>query len=608
MKKVILAWCVIHLFSWGLAQEIGDQGTAGYTNSRTYLNADMGNFRPPLTLSETIELPGVVSAEALLVFSNENRRHFLVGEGGAETSQYRLFDAETGAQIWNVPFAGSPQPLNYIPAFDDDIVILGGPATTAVKAIRVSTGLELWEDNSVGDTSGRFPVLTNGLVVYQGAGAITAADPLIGPNPSFWSLATTTAESPISLLGQQAYTLDGSGTLRALDVRDGSTLWSASGFPGVNPNIISTEQLVFVNNTEDHIVSALRADDGSVAWMQQTGTLSETPGMGLAYDRLYLFIGDDGGGNAGLAALDPDTAQLLWSQSESGAGIDFGLVANNVVYYYHQATQRIRARDAFSGNLLWSIQEPDVRGLSAAGGSLNVLLANRVDVYRASNTIYFAHLADGDGQQTLVTLNNRTSETAMGTATFFGTAGSPLNLAIEGAGTTSNVAFTVPPGSSTSIQTLGGMTARSGWARVTSDRPLTGSSIFQFVDETTNEILFEGGVSDSPLAGRSNVFVLVEFPPLRPSLVSTGVAVANPLDETAMVVYRLLDSGGTETASVMEMFESGTQQARFVEELFPGQISDNFSGTLVIESDLPVAVTTLRTQGLLQLSSYQVGQ
>ena len=31
-----------------LGQNVGDQYTAGYNNARTYLNSDMGDFKPPL--------------------------------------------------------------------------------------------------------------------------------------------------------------------------------------------------------------------------------------------------------------------------------------------------------------------------------------------------------------------------------------------------------------------------------------------------------------------------------------------------------------------------------------------------------------------------------
>lgn len=608
MKKLLPALIFAFLATAASAQEVGDQITAGYTSSRTYLNTNQGTFRPPLRLTETVDLTGVTSAESLLVFTQGETRRFLVGEGTPGNSAYRLYNADTGAQQWSIPVVANGGPLNFVPSFSDDVVLLGGAATTAVTAVRVSNGAVLWTDNTVGDTAGRFPVLTNGLALYGGRNAVAAVDPLNGPSFSFWRRATTTAEAPISAFGQQAYFLEDSGVLRAVDVRTGVEVWSVPNLAGVNPNIIASEGLVFINTSVGGIFGAARAADGSGVWAQMAGELSQTPAMALAYDRLFVFTSDDGEGNAKVDAFNPNTGDPLWSVSEDGAGVDYGLAADNVIYYYHQATDRIRARDAFTGNLIWSARVEDVRALSAADGNLYALLANQVNVYEAVHEIYFAQIADGGGQRTLVTLNNLSSSVAQGVIDFFDDDGNPLPVALPGVGESAFASFDIAPHSTIGIQTMGAAAqGRPGWARATANQPISGSSVFQFAT-IEGEILAEAGVANSGLTGSGNTFVEIALPPDRIPAISTGVAVANPSDDDANVRYTLLDGNGTTMGVVDDSFAPGTHEAQFVEQIFPTEVGGLFTGTLVIEADVPVVVTTLRTQAGLQLSSYVVGQ
>ncbi len=587
-------------------QQVGDQYTAGYTFGRTYVNGDQGDFGPPLTLSRTIELSTVDDARSLIVFESGGTYHLLVGYENPATVDYSLFNEETGALEWGpVTFPRFGGNLNYIPSMSDDIVLLGGPATTTVSAVRVSSGTTLWADTSVGEAEGRYPILTNGMALYHGRNGLTAADPLTGM--PFWKFATTTAVAPIAAFGQQVYLLEESGNLRALDTADGSQRWSIGNLNGgQNPSIIATEGAVFINKTSDNTFGSFAASNGLLIWGQPGNDLSETPGMGLAYDQLLLFINDDGTGNGGVSARNPDTGATLWTALESGAGVDYGGVANNVIYYYHQASERIRARDAFGGGLLWSLRRPGVRGLSLANGQLYVLLSDRVEIYRAPNLIYFAHMAEGGGQRTLTELANLSDGLAEGTLSYFDTQGNPLLVDVEGVGNNvSTVTFSIPPNGSTSINTLGRGAARSGWSRVVSDQPLRGSSIFQFSNDTT---FAEAGVASSTLTGEAVIHVDRINLPVGPAPagqatinISTGVGVANPSDETADLLYRLLDSTGTEIDTAIRTLGPSAQEAIFVEQIFA--ITPDFTGTVVIESEVPFVVTALRTGNGLQLSS-----
>ena len=591
-----------------LGQNVGDQYTAGYNNARTYLNSDMGNFKPPLELFTTVALTGVSNAKSLLVTETS----LLVGEAGTPT-QYHLYNF-AGALQWTRGFPLGDDELSYVPAYADGVVLLGGPATTTVKGLVLSSGDELWEDTSVGSTTGRFPIVNDNLALFHGQSRMVARNATDGT--LFWQWDVTTAKAPVTTFGERAYVLRSEGTLYALNLMTGAEVWSTPAVGNDHSNIIATEKYVFVSERDSATVSALNAQTGAILWQNtESGfqgtlaTFSHTPAIALAYGQLLVFLSDDARGNGTIRAYNPNTGDPLWEASEASPGIDYGLIADNVIYYYHTPTERIRARDALTGALLWSKNLPGVESLVGANGFLFVLFEDTIEVYSPTLGIFFALVADGadpatGSQTTLFTLVNTSDETATGRLFFLARDGSPLELPIEDfAGDTSEVSFSIAPRASIKVQTLGGPVVQTGWARATSDKPIRGSAIFQFSQGI--DILFEAGIGDSVLTAEANTFASRIG---GGSGFNTGVAVAAPLDETAKVSAQLLNQAGTEIADKDIFLAAGAQIAQFLEELFPGDVGDDFTGTVVLTSDIPVVVTALRTQAGLQMSSIPVGQ
>ena len=623
----------------------GSHTTAGYTHSRTYLHSQAGDLRPPLSMKGSIPLPGVGSAESLIVYNLDGSQKLLVGENGSAI--YTQIDGATGTMDWQNTIGGDPEAdLNYVPAYAHGIVILGGPVTTTVRGVHTGTGQTpggtLWEDESVGSARGRYPVNTADVAFYAGEHAVVAVDPMFGPSdlstpvgqrefssaPStavagtFWRLATTTAEAPLSVYGERLYYQDLAGNLNSVSTRDGSAIWTVPVGGSPNPNIIATEDYVFVNSNSSGTVGAQDTETGALIWGALPGTLSETPAMALAYDNLYLFTSPGGGAgpapagdgsSGGVTALNASDGSMVWSAEDPGTGIDYGLIANNLVWYYNQDMGHIRVRDAFSGALVDSIQKAGVRGLSAAEEELFVLLENSVDVYEIAYRIYFAQVADGSGQNTLVTANNSTDVEVTGSVFFFDSSGNPMSLPVDG-DSLSEVPLVVPAHSAAAIQTDGTSgTPLAGYAVVVSDGPLSGSSIFTFSDEM-GEIVSEAGVASSSSTGMANIYVEV-----RPaagmastvtglaSALNTGVAVVNTAGVQNTVNYTLLDGDGVEAGAVALVMEAGAHAAQFVDQIFPDETAGGFAGTLVISSDLPFTVTGLRTLSGIQLSSYSTG-
>jgi hypothetical protein len=134
---------------------------------------------------------------------------------------------------------------------------------------------------------------------------------------------------------------------------------------------------------------------------------------------------------------------------------------------------------------------------------------------------------------------------------------------------------------------------------------LTATSVFQYSDQQV--VLFEAGVGDSPATGAANLFV-TRAGKSPASQISTGIALVNPSDEAATVAiqfHRRLPGSATFETEVT--IEPGEHLARFVEEFFPDDAGIGAEGYLIIRSDVPIALTALRTQNGFQMSSYPVG-
>ncbi len=611
---VAVFWGVF-LYS-GFAQNLGDHAMEGFDHARTGLNTHTGDFRPPLKLVRTVELAGMGNAEQMLVFGN----YLLVGEQDGKR-RWKLFDRTSGETIWTHELPCNGNHLRYIPAYANDIVLLGGSTTTAVKAVRVSTGEELWKDSTVGDPSWMSPILTADLAIYGGDQKVVAADAVSGE--VIWSFAGDIANHPVSLFGNRVYVASPRSLLHTLDLRTGTEIWTLDGETALEPssNLIPTEQHLFLNayDKEDSSGTALTlqargSKDGALIWEK-----TQSPLLGnvlLANGR--LFAPCDGLLRAVLNSYDATTGELLWSATEPGFDIAIGvpppgtaiffpMIANNVIYYLNGGLSHVRARDVFTGNCVWSIpvedpsppEEPHryVRSISLAAESLFVLFKDSVLVYERSHEIFFPHIADGLSQSTHLALSNLSSESLNGTVGFYDDGGEPLELGVDGLSGVSQVEFTIPPGGSRRIETLGGDELRVGWARVDSNQPIAGSAIFQYSSD--GQVLFEAGVSSAPVMGRTQVHMERLGP------FSTGIAAANPIEDVAEISFTLSVEGEQIASTEMTLAPRG-HLARMVEDLFPAVSSDEFVGTVMVGSDIPVVVTAVRTQKGYQMSSYPV--
>jgi outer membrane protein assembly factor BamB len=293
----IIAVLTVTLFSSaaGFAQQLGDHYTAGYSKSRSYLNPHFGRNQPPFKLVRSLDLAGVTNAISLSVFMNEGGQRLLVGQETPSQVEYHLFNSSTGDAEWLPPVVlpVNEASFSFQPSFFNGIILLGGGTTTSIKAVQASNGAVLWSDSNAGSANGRHPILTRNAALYHGLNGLRSVDPLIGPPATFFSMDVTTAQAPVSVFGLQGYLLTGSGTLHAISLLDGSSQWSFPGLQTDHPNLIASEEFLFINASDPPSLGALSTRDGMVLWGKVSPTLSTTPAIALAYGQIYAFVEDD---------------------------------------------------------------------------------------------------------------------------------------------------------------------------------------------------------------------------------------------------------------------------------------------------------------------------
>ncbi len=137
---------------------------------------------------------------------------------------------------------------------------------------------------------------------------------------------------------------------------------------------------------------------------------------------------------------------------------------------------------------------------------------------------------------------------------------------------------------------------KTGYAVVTPTSSATeGLVVFATFGERHGTASTQAGVLPSEMTDHAMLFVSTCGRLSR----NLGVAIANPGPTVANVILTLRDGEGTTVATKTFEVESLTQAARFVTELFDTHpaIARDFTGTLDIASDEPVAIIGLRFRG-----------
>ncbi len=216
----------------------------------------------------------------------------------------------------------------------------------------------------------------------------------------------------------------------------------------------------------------------------------------------------------------------------------------------------------------------------------------------AAEIFYFPQVGDG----TFGTIRFQTSIILVNTGAaapvrleFFNSAGAPMEVELPGLGTASQFEFELQRGAAFSARTPGTGPLRVGYARLTTENGVGGTAVFTRIHAPTGTVLYEAGVPASRSLTSFSLFLDAGGP------LNTGLAVVNPPGTPASpgaeanVLLRLHDLGFNEIATTNVPLEEGRHRPQFINEFFRDvPQARQMQGTVVVESDRPIAAVTLR--------------
>jgi hypothetical protein len=215
----------------------------------------------------------------------------------------------------------------------------------------------------------------------------------------------------------------------------------------------------------------------------------------------------------------------------------------------------------------------------------------------ALTEVVVPHYATGAGWVTQLGLMNPTSTVLTGTIQFFspgndGTPAQPISLSLNGTVGTS-FDYSIPPGGVQKVISEGiGAVVQSGSVRI---RATLGQ---QAPAGILTYALRQGGVTVSMTGlsferpGRTFKSFVQHSTFAR---ISSGIAIANPSSEPALVSLTLRDSSGNERGSHILTLAPNAQVARFLND-FPGLYAAEVEGTLIVGASQEIVFYGIRGQ------------
>ncbi len=187
--------------------------------------------------------------------------------------------------------------------------------------------------------------------MYGAVPSRTQAQPSIQVRPPFhivWSRGLgTLIEFPAVVSDGVAYIANARGTVRALDMRDGTVIWrhdTPHGKMAASPAVWRDQ--VIVHGMDGH-VWVLRRSDGKLLWRYTVGSPVES--SPVVADGIDVF----GAWNGTITALDLRTHRVRWRRAD-GCKVTSSAAAVAGTLYVGDYCGRLLALDARSGALRWS--------------------------------------------------------------------------------------------------------------------------------------------------------------------------------------------------------------------------------------------------------------
>jgi outer membrane protein assembly factor BamB len=277
-------------------------------------------------------------------------------------------NATTGKQIWKI--TTTTELNSYLMVAGSSVVISGGNGPYALAAAH---GNQLWSIKS--DSSS--PMLVTGGVAYVAfaaksdtTGGVTALDPASGA--ILWTFAfgpVADVAGQLTLADGVVYVTSSNGELFALSAANGAKRQKIDGFGSFGAGTIAAVKGVVYAGLDDQKGTVVAVDmaSGKTLWRQALGPATFPPYVATTGG--VIFAGTVNGGAAEvqsgkLYALNAKTGKQLWSKPVTG-GVNEGPVAAGGTVYTGGGNQDggiLEAWQPVSGKKLWSYTTKDSMG------------------------------------------------------------------------------------------------------------------------------------------------------------------------------------------------------------------------------------------------------
>lgn len=197
----------------------------------------------------------------------------------------------------------------------------------------------------------------------------------------------TIAASP-AIAGDRAIIGDASGTVRALALETGATLWRfPAGGPVYSTPAVGGDCVVFAST--DGAIYGLNWKTGAKLWEYRTGKpLVASPGV--ADDRVFL-----GASDGKFRALDLATGKLAWETSGIGGFVETRPLVRDGRVIFGAWDQHLYALDAKTGAILWKWKGSQPGVLYSPAACWPVQAGNRVFIVAPDRVMTVLDAATG---------------------------------------------------------------------------------------------------------------------------------------------------------------------------------------------------------------------
>lgn len=304
-------------------------------------------------------------------YPNHSMQNLALNEGALE----KVWSADIGdGSSKSLPLTAQP-------------VVVGGKVFTLdthsrLSAFDVKNGDQLWRTNVRKPEEKGDPVISGGIAFSGGVLYVTSGyDEVLAINPEdgkvYWrSKLNAPSRAAPSILDSRVFVSTLANSVIAFDAKTGKTLWEYEGISGDTGLLGAASPAangdIVVPGFSSGEVSALRVENGSVAWSDNLGGVLRIGGLSGLSDIRGLPVMDKGtvfaisfGGK--MAAIDERTGQRIWQRDIGGSETPW--VAGNQIFVV-TSNSEIVALGRDDGTIKWVSQLARFKDLEERSGHI----------------------------------------------------------------------------------------------------------------------------------------------------------------------------------------------------------------------------------------------